>query len=292
MKRATVALGLLSLVLAIQPVTLLADEAFTLNIPVRFNPQQETGAVRVTLTLSAAPAGATLVVNGTTTVNLGQTAAVAGDSVTFETATGNDVRITYRPLTNFTNANDFCSAFAPVEKNVPMRFVGAQDVTEYRVSTYIVAAPAAECSQVSKHTGDSPATIIPGADAVAPALAAQNRGRHPFDVVLVLDKSGSMNEFPEGAAAPPVKADILKSAVGAFVAAWTEIDQPTMDGGEWSHDRLGVVFFDSVAAAQTLAGADPPANFFLQRGAGWQAVTNKVNTLTPGSSTTIGGGVN
>lgn len=37
-----------------------------------------------------------------------------------------------------------------------MRFIGAQDVVAYRMSTYIVAAPVAERSQVSKHTGDTP----------------------------------------------------------------------------------------------------------------------------------------
>src|SRR5207248_1744758 len=42
------------------------------------------------------------------------------------------------------------------------------------------------------------------------------------------------------------------------------------------------------------AGADPPANFFLQRGGAnaWDAVINKANTLVPGSSTSIGGGIN
>jgi hypothetical protein len=29
--------------------------------------------------------------------------------------------------------------------------------------------------------------------------------------------------------------------MAAFVAQWREIDQPTVDGGEWSHHRIGVV---------------------------------------------------
>lgn len=76
--------------------------------------------MRITLTLNAASAGAQLVVNGNTTVNLGQTTPVSGDSVTFETAGGNDIRITYRPLSNF-GAN-FCAGGSAVEKNVAMRF--------------------------------------------------------------------------------------------------------------------------------------------------------------------------
>ena len=48
-------------------------------------------------------------------------------------------------------AGDFCNAPAAVQKDVPIRFVGAQDVTDYRIATYIVASPMVECSQVSKH---------------------------------------------------------------------------------------------------------------------------------------------
>jgi hypothetical protein len=296
-RRTSVVLSFCALA-ALHAVIAAASESFTLNIPIRGNANQETGEVRITLTLDAPSAGAQLVVNGGTTVNLGQTQAVAGDSVIFETAGGNDVRITYKPLSNF--GADFCAGGAAVEKNIPMRFVGPQDITDYRVATYIVASPAVECSAVSKHTGDTPATIIPVDDGVAPALNAANRGRNPFDVVLVLDKSGSMADFPPGAGSGPMnptKAQILKSAMTTFVSQWAEIDQPTVDGLEWSHDRLGVVFFDSAPAAQTLPGADPPANVFLQRGSqippgAWAAVSSKISSLTPGGSTSIGGGIN
>jgi hypothetical protein len=298
MKRTTAAVVVfLCAVFAVQSMPANASESFTLNIPLRGNPQQETGEVRITLTLNAAPAGSQLVVNGNVTLNLGDTQTVAGDSVSYVTAGGNDVRIIYKPLSNFNG--DFCSAFAPNEKNVATRFSGAQDVTEYRMSTYIVAAPNVDCSAVYKHTGDTPATLMPVDDGVAPALTATNRGRHPIDLVLVLDKSGSMADFAPGTGASPdqpTKAAILKSAMAAFVAQWRQIDQPTVDGGEWSHDRIGVVFFDNVIAPQTLAGADAPGNFFVQRGAAipgpWSAVTSSINSLTPGGSTSIGGGIN
>ena len=295
MKRTTTALVIaLAVLFALQSRPAAASESFTLNIPLRFNAQQETGEVRITMTLNAAPAGAQLVVNGNTTLNLGQTKPVGSDSVTFENAGGNDVRITYKPLSNF--GADFCAGGGAAEKNIPMRFSGPQDITIYRISTYIVAAPGIECSAVSKHTGDTPATLIPVDDGVAPALTAIDGGRNPFDLVLVLDKSGSMSDVPPDAIAGAKKHEILKSAITTFVAEWREMDQPTVDGAEWSHDRIGVVFFDSTATAQTLAGADPPANVFVQRGSAipgpWDAVINKVNSLTPGSSTSIGGGIN
>jgi hypothetical protein len=293
MKRTTVALvTIFCAVIAFQCVPASASEAFTLNIPLRFNNQQETGEVRITLTLSGVPAGSQLVVNGNITFNLGDTKPVGTDSATYETAGGNDVRIIYKPLSNF--GADFCHAVGAQEKNVLMRFVGAQDVTAYRISTYIVASPMVECSAASKHTGDTPASLIPGDDGVAPALDAINQGRHPFDVVLVLDKSGSMNDLPPGSATGPSKASILHSAMATFVGQWEQMDQPTGTGAEWSHDRIGDVFFDGAPAAQTLAGADPPANFFLQRGAAtaWDTVIANINSLTPGGSTSIGGGIN
>ncbi|HEX3580791.1 MAG TPA: vWA domain-containing protein [Thermoanaerobaculia bacterium] len=282
--------AVLSLVMA---APLIADEAWLLDIPVRGNAQQETGEVRMFLDLSAAPSGSQIVINGSTTLALGQTAAVGGDSATYELVSGNTVRVVYKPLSNF--SGDFCQGAAAVEKQVPIRFVGAQDVVAYRVSTYVVAAPNAECSQVSKHTGDTPATITPQADGVAPALNAIYKGRNDFDVVLVLDKSGSMADNPPGSAVPPSKADILKSAVQGFVSQWEQVDaQCSGCTSDYSPDRLGLVFFDSTAAAQTLPGADPPANFFLQRGGSnaWDAVINQANTLTPGSSTSIGAGIN
>src|SRR6266576_1889462 len=171
MKRPIVALSVLfALAAALQPFTAAASEAWILNIPVRGIPNQESGMVRATLELNAAPAGSQLVVNGSTTLNLGDTKNVGGDSVTYEALTGNNVRITYVPKSNF--GVDFCDGTFAIEKQIPMRFVGAQDVVAYRMSTYIVAAPMSECSQVSKHTGDTPANLFPNDDGVAPALTA------------------------------------------------------------------------------------------------------------------------
>src|ERR1700686_1268012 len=130
MKRTARILRLLLCLALVSPAV--ASESFILNIPIRGNANQETGEVRIALGLNAAPAGAQLVVNGNTTLNLGDTKAVAGDSVSFATGTGNEVRITYRPLSN--SGADFCAGGNAVEKNIPMRFSGAQDVTDFRVA--------------------------------------------------------------------------------------------------------------------------------------------------------------
>src|SRR5436305_1155872 len=93
------------------------------------------------------------------------------------------------------------------------------------------------------------------------------------EVRMIMD----LDAAPPGSNSGPVKADILKSAVQGFVAQWEQIDAPVPGGKDDSPDRLGVVFFDSTAASQTLPGADAPANFFLQRGnaIAWDAVINK-----------------
>lgn len=268
-----------------------ADEAFLLNIPQRFDASQETGEVRILLTLGADPAGSQLVVNNATTLSLGATLTVGGDSVAFLSGSAaNTVRVVYQPLSNF--GGDFCLGGGAVEKNIPLRFVGP-DIVKFSMTSYAVAAPAAECSKASKRVADSAATLVPNADGVAPALVADNGGRLPLDVAIVLDKSGSMSELPPDAMAGATKAEILRSAMKTFVATWSEMDTTQPD------DRIGVVFFSSTAASQTLAGADPPANFFLRRGTDapgashdWNAIGTNIDTLAPSGSTSIGAGIN
>jgi hypothetical protein len=292
----TRAVLVVAMVLALLPLTAMASESFTLTIPQRFDVSQETGEVRVVLGLSAAPAGAQLVVGGSTTIALGATQTVAGDSVSFESMPGNRVMIRYRPLSNF--GADFCAGAGATEKNVALRFSGAQDVVDFRMASFVVAAPAAECSAPSRRVAELAATIAGVADGVAPALSATDLGRLPLDVIVVLDKSGSIADPAPGAEAGTAsKAEILRSAVTTFVANWRQLDAPIPGVGDWSEDRIGLVFFDNTAVPQTLAGADPPANFFVQRGSSavpgpWDAVIGAVNTLAPGGSTSIGAGLN
>ena len=293
MNRPAAVFGTICIVI-LTAVSVFGSESFTLSIPQRFDASQETGEVRIVLGLSAAPAGSQLVVNGSTTLNLGATQMIAGDTVSFTAGSGDHVLITYVPRSNF--GADFCAGGGAMQKDIPLRFSGAQDVVDYAMSSFVVGSPMVECSKVSKRIADLPATITPAADAVAPALDAIFRGRLPLDVVLVLDKSGSMNDLPPDAGSggldPMPKVVLLKAAVGAFIANWEQLDAPTMDGGDWSGDRIGVVFFDSAAAPQMIPGADAPANFFVRRSAGWNPVITDVNSLTPSGSTSIGGGIN
>lgn len=285
-----------------------ASESFLLNVPLGEDLTRVTSEVRVILGLSAPPAGAQLVVNGTTTVNVGQTVTINGDQLIFEAGTGNTAKITFRPLSNFPTPNNFCvvDINTVTPKELQLRFNGTQDIVDYRLSSYVVGAPGVECSKPFKRVADFPALISAFDDGVAPPLSATFKGRLPFDLVLVLDKSGSMNELPPGAVDGANKAAILKSALNAFIVQWRQLDAPTFDeetgmltGVENSEDRIGVVFFDSTATGQMPAGAEPPANFFVLRGPGpsdpahpWSAVNTVIQALTPGGATSIGGGIN
>ncbi len=283
------------LVSAFAAAQIFASEAFLLQIPKRGIADQEIGEVRITLGLDLPPAGAQLVVAGTT-LNLGDTATVAGDEVTFVEAGGNTVRITYRPLSNF--EGDFCDGANAVEKNVQMTFSGAQDVVTYRVSTYVVAAPQFACTKVSKRVGELPANVIPNPDGETPLLDAIFRGRHELDVILVLDRSGSMSEKPPGTIGfSPTKAELLKSTLSTFVAQWAELDAPFEDAGEWPNDRIGVVFFHTDADVKPVAGGDPPAGQLVRRGPlqtlhPWNAVRSTIQGLNPNGDTAIGKGIN
>src|SRR5213593_3969830 len=104
MNRSPLVLGMLCVLFS---TAALASESWVLNIPVRFIANQETGEVRIVMGLNAAPAGSQLVINGSTTLNLGATQSIAGDSVSFAAGNGNEVRITYKPLSNF--GADFCA---------------------------------------------------------------------------------------------------------------------------------------------------------------------------------------
>jgi hypothetical protein len=275
----------------------LASESFVLQIPKRNVTNQEIGEVRINLGLDLPPAGAQLVIGGTTTLNLGDTTSVAGDEVTFAEGAGNSVNITYRPLSNF--GAEFCAGENTVEKNVPIRFSGTQDVATFRLSTYVVAAPQQDaCAKVSRRTGELPAIVIPEPDAETQPLDAIFRGRHELDVILVLDKSGSMVELPPGASTGPTKAELLRSALTTFVAQWKELDAPFEGGFEFPGDRIGIVFFDSTASPQTITGGDPPQSFFVQRSLAaasphpWDEVVETIDTLVPGSTTALGRGIN
>src|SRR5881628_17314 len=140
--------SLLCLVLSIlflhAAVPLLADEAFKIHVKQRGIANQEVGQVRVLLELAAAPAGATLKVAGQVLALDDPLKNIGGDLFRLTSATGNAVAVIYIPRSNF--GADFCTGAGAVEKNVLVDF-GPQDIVAYRIASYVVGAPSAECSK-------------------------------------------------------------------------------------------------------------------------------------------------
>src|SRR4029078_2816783 len=90
-----------ALALSLFAASAFASESWILDVPLRGIANQETGEVLMIWDLSPAHAGAQLVVNGATTINLGSSAMVNGDSVAFSAGSGNQVVIDYKPRAKF-----------------------------------------------------------------------------------------------------------------------------------------------------------------------------------------------
>jgi hypothetical protein len=153
--------------------------------------------------------------------------------------------------------------------------------TTYRLASYTVPAlqspdnTAPKCDTAFRRVDTSPASAVVTGSAPNPGSA----GRVPMDMVLVLDKSGSMGG---GFSTPGIRIDRLKTSAALFVDTW----QTTVTHGS-PEDRLGLVQFDSTATAIPLDGV----HFFKARSSAtaWDGAIAQINGLTAGGSTTIGG---
>jgi hypothetical protein len=143
--------------------------------------------------------------------------------------------------------------------------------------TSSVTAPNS-CTNAGIATREIPIPIV-GVDKVAtvdtltPPPFACFKARPPVDVVMVLDKSGSMATTDPGSSSTRMGA--LHSAVTTFLEDWANLSPP--------NDNVGIVTFDTAATVRT-ALEDVVTN----KSAIETDITNNVN---PGGSTSIGGGL-
>jgi len=123
--------------------------------------------------------------------------------------------------------------------------------------------------------GDDVATVN---GAPQPTFACSN-ARPPIDVVMVLDKSGSMASPANAASCPTppctTRMDALHSAVTNFLDDWAALSPP--------NDMVGVVSFDNAATVRI------PLQDVVANKVTIEADVN--NNLLPGGSTSIGGGL-
>ena len=275
-----------------------ATVAFTINNRPGLVP---AASVRWSFALNAAA------VNGVTSVSItepGQAPVVAtlgggpallpsGDLFRLDRATtmvpaspNNGVSLLYTALSHF-NAGDFCNLKAGtlLPKAVTLSFSGPT-ITDHAIGTYTVAGTTAAstyfCQQAKRRVSSAPAGVTTPPPAPAPALAK----RLPLDVILVLDKSGSMGSgLPGGPAAPPSRWDALKTALDQFVGLWEQASEAGVVG-----DRLGLVHFDSTAKPADFGGG----SIFQPRSA-WAGLLTAAKDpagADTGGATAIGPGLN
>lgn len=130
-----------------------------------------------------------------------------------------------------------------------------------------------------------PATGATVEDVDNPTQSACEAIRPGLDVVLVLDKSGSMSSSTLGGAPRP-KIEALRDAVLDFVQAWQDVR--VGEGADAPADRLGVVLFDSTAAWWPTVSATGPIDFIAAAALMTQA---NLNTIAASGATSIGAGL-
>lgn len=216
---------------------------------------------------------------------------LAGDHVEVRRTNDNDVQLTLTYLSSFSEGN--CSVHIGEDKELIISltdFDFAGGSVRYRIGSHMAAPGSCESASVRVST-DQP--FFP------PESPWEKVGRLALNVMLVLDKSGSMNLNMPGSNDPESRWDRLKSSVNLFAAAWETFGAPPAAGLTSSKghpdDKLGIVFFNSLAQAVELIGSE----IFSKRGDDtnpWtdpqsNVVQEALDNVTVGGWTSIGAGI-
>jgi opacity protein-like surface antigen len=146
----------------------------------------------------------------------------------------------------------------------------APEITGACLNSYEPGGDAA-CSQLLIQPTDNPATINSPTPTPIPTITPCAEERPPIDVMLVLDKSGSMNNNN--------KIDKLNTAVNNFVDVWNQA------GIAETGDKLGAVLFNQ--EPEDWSAISPGLNTFDDT----LATTINSASITAGGSTSIGDGL-
>jgi hypothetical protein len=271
-----------------------ASLAFTINDRA---PAVPAARVRWSFALATAPSpGVTAVTIGGVTAKLNEgffQTLPSGDRFRLDAIASldNGVTFLYEMRSEF-NAGDFCSLKpgAPaLPRMVSLNFTGPT-ITQHAIVTYTVAGPTPATTfycQLAKRRVNTATASVTTAPAGAALLA-----RHPLDVILVLDKSGSMAWGLPGAPfnSLPSRWTVLGNALDQFEALWEQASEAGVGG-----DRLAVIHFDTNASLSTFGGSPfkrRDGTVIAGDAHAWDEVLRVAKTPSPGGSTAIGKGLN
>ncbi len=246
--------------------------------------------VRWNFALAGAPAGSSVTIDGQT-ANLGggYVNLNGGDRVRLDVAPtmngGQAVSMLYEAGSHFASVGR-CELRPDLPANalpraVTVNFSGPQ-IINHALGAYTVTGvtrlTTRDCNQAKRRVQDGVSVSTPP-PAPAPALPQ----RLPLDVILVLDKSGSMGDSLPGSPSgtPPTRWQALGTALDQFVNLWDQASEAGVTG-----DRLGLVHFDTTAQPADIGGS-----FFQLRG-NWAPLLAQAKAKSPGRNTAIGDGVN
>mgnify|MGYP006266670705 FL=1 len=269
------------------------SQTFSVTVP-NTSPENATQRFRVTLdfnttvptgtssdfTVAAARGGSAIDLNSDTIIAPGTTSQGAID---FMSSGSQSVEIAVSALGTANGCNNVLDVDLddPGDRtwNLTVTFPAGATIQGYHFTPYTALSDEA-CDIPSLRN-----TKVPGATISAGGLG-QDRGPHPLDIVMVLDKSGSMN----GSTGTETKIQAMADAARASIDQWALLN---IDEGN-DNDRVGVIFFNSSVDPVELGGS----TFFVERsGTGaftWSSFTDPggpIETVTAGGSTAMGDGM-
>jgi len=275
-------------------ISAFAPPAFAIPIqvlvPVR-SPDIPISEFKVMLETPSAVGGTTVGI-GTGSVAVpasGETAFTpTGDGDEFKAAgSGNTVIVTVRPNSMLDGGTNKCVyAAGAASKEFTIDWSGTT-VNGYRLTSY--AAPTLNACTCSSRRIKTNTAFFTGAP------PGTNLGRFPMDVILVLDKSGSMASATPGDPMSISKWEALKWAAGQFIATW-EVEGSglgTAGGTGLVNDRVGLVMFSTTPEIVFIGASTMVGRGIAPSGPGhaWQPVIDKLPTFSPGGATALGGGL-